>query len=208
MHIGILGSGRMARALGAAFGRAGHTVRLGSATPRHTSDDGGAAAHEVVSYAAATEHADVVVLASLWEAIPGILDAVPALGARILLDCSNPEAPDGRSLVIGHVTSGAERVQALAPQARVVKAFNHVYAEVLDSGPVFAGHRASVMCCSDYADAKAVVMALAAGCGFDPVDAGPLRSARFLEPVAALMIELVRGQGLAPGDVALALLRR
>jgi hypothetical protein len=59
---------------------------------------------------------------------------------------------------------------------------------------------------SDDADARALALRLAAGIGFDPVDAGPLAAARLLEAHAMLWIELASKRGLGR-DIAFALLR-
>ena len=112
------------------------------------------------------------------------------------------------TLAVGHTTSGAEEIARWAPDARVVKAFNHSYAEVLDEGPAFSGGVASVLFCGDDRAAKATVARLISDCGFDPVDAGPLTSARYLEPLALLFVELVRGQKRGPSEIALSILSR
>jgi predicted dinucleotide-binding enzyme len=80
---------------------------------------------------------------------------------------------------------------------------------LLEEGPAFPGGvRPAVLVCGDDPAAKRTVAGLIEEGGFDPVDAGPLSSARYLEPVAALFVELVRGRGRAPADVALSLLTR
>ena len=92
-------------------------------------------------------------------------------------------------------------VRAPVGGACVVKALNHIYAEALDAlrGN---GARPVAYYCGDDAGAKQLVASLLDGVGLRAVDAGPLRSARYLEPLAALMVELVRGQGRAPVEVA------
>jgi len=200
----------MGTALARAFLRAGRQVILASrdsdrARSRTASEAPGATA---ATPAEAVLRADAAVLAVLWEDVPEMLAAAGDFAGKVLIDATNPEATEGRALVVGHTTSGAEEVARLATGARVVKAFNHVYAEILDRGPAFGGERATAFLCGDDESARRTVSAIAAGCGFAPVDAGRLESARYLEPAAMLMVELVRGRGEGAGSVALHLLAR
>lgn len=202
VKIAILGTGRMGLALAAAFTAAGHEVVLGSRTEERgmtaAATLGGAATGG--TYVTAASDADVVALALTW---PDLLEVVAGLPLRgkILVDCSNPETPDGRGLAVGFSTSGAEEIALRAPGAVVVKAFNHVYAEVLDDPAARNG--SSVLVCGDDAATKAKVAGLIRDVGFSPADAGPLASARYLEPLAMLMVQLVRVQGWEPARTAL-----
>ena len=101
------------------------------------------------------------------------------------------------NLAVGHTTSGAEELQKKLPRARVVKAFNTVFAQHMDTGRI-GDQRLSAFVAGDDAQAKATVLALAEDIGFDPVDAGPLRNARLLEPMALLNIQLGYVQKLGP----------
>ena len=83
----------------------------------------------------------------------------------------------------------------------MVKAFNTIFASVLQNGGKAAGKPATVFVASDDAEARNSVAALATGAGFVVVEAGGLASARYLEPVAGLNIAL--GFGLGHGtDIA------
>ncbi len=159
-------------------------------------------------YADVASDVDALLWAVSWEHADAALTAVPHVERLILIDCSNPEDSDGRSLAIGFDTSGAEAIALKRKDLRVVKAFSHTYAELLRSGPRFDGARASVLLCGDDEGAKRLVSEVIECCGFDPVDCGPLKSARYLEPAAMLMVQLVRGMGLCPEDIALKVLRR
>jgi hypothetical protein len=92
-------------------------------------------------------------------------------------------------LAVGFDTSGAERLQERAPAARVVKAFNTVFAGTLDRGEV-KGQQLTVFAAGDDEEAKRSVLELARSIGFDAVDAGPLRNARLLEPMGYQNIQL------------------
>jgi predicted dinucleotide-binding enzyme len=200
----------MGSALARLLSRTGHCVVVGSRDPVRAQALGGPFGRctEIVPVESALEKADVVVNATLWEDARETLARAGRFDGRVLVDASNPEAPDGRSLAVGLTTSGAELLQEWAPDARVVKAFNHVYAPLLDEGPEFGAGRASVFLCGDDADARRTTADLARSAGFAPVDAGPLAVARLLEPAAMLMVALVRGRNRPPAGVALALLER
>ena len=202
MRIGILGTGTMGMSLGRLFARGGHDVVFGSRSIDRARVAAGSIRRAVgSSYQGAVAGSDVVALAAVWSDVPSVLESVGNWSDRILLDCTNPEPFEGRGLVLGHSTSGAEEIARAAPAACVVKALNHLYAEALDgAGP--GRPRPVAFHCGDDAGSKEVVAALLESAGLRAVDAGPLRSARYLEPLAALMVELVRGLGHDPGAVA------
>jgi len=99
---------------------------------------------------------------------------------------------DDSALAIAHTSSGAEALAKKIPEARVVSAFNTVPSEVLfrvyetrDREP-----RPSLVYCGDDERGKDVAARLIRDVGFDPVDAGPLRIARYTEPFALLVAQL------------------
>lgn len=195
MRVGVIGCGRMGRAVGALLSRAGNEVRFGSSDAARAE----AVAREVGggatggTYRDAAAFGEVVVLAAVWPGIDQTLAAAGPLEGKVLVDCTNPEAEEGGELLLGPDDSGAERIARLAPGARVVKAFNHVYAQVLDRGPDFGGAAASVFLCGDDADAKAAVGELVDRIpGMRWVDCGPLSAARILEPLTAVLIAVNR----------------
>jgi len=111
-------------------------------------------------------------------------------------------------LAIGHATSAAEEIGKMAPGAKVVKAFNSVFADIYHSDSRLFGSRMPTMFyCGDDDGAKSTVARLIRETGFEPIDAGPLKSARYLEPLAMLMIQLGYGQGMGT-NIALNLIRR
>ncbi len=209
VRVGVVGCGRMGRALGLASARAGHEVVFGSRRPeaaaRAARDAGRGALPGTRSEAVA--HARLVLLATRWQETFHALAGAGSFAGRVVLDATNPSTPDGLELVLGHVTSGAEEIARAVPRARVVKAFNHVYAEVVEAGRRFGGLPATVFYCGDDPEAVGLVAAFIESLGFDAEFAGPLRSARWLEPLAQLAVELVEGRGRAPGSAAFGLLR-
>lgn len=175
MNIGIIGKGNVGSALQRGLQRAGHNVTTVGNEPDAMRQTASAA--------------DVVIIAVPFRAVG---DAVRELGntvdGKVLVDATNVIGPE-RQLAVGFTTSGAEELQKKAPAAHVVKAFNTMFAQHMDSGRV-KGETLSAFVASDHPDAKQTVMRLAGDIGFDPIDAGPLRNARLLEPMGYQMIQL------------------
>lgn len=210
MRIGIIGAGTVGGTLARAWASTGHHVALATRDP----DDPRLAtlAMSIGPNASAggvarvVEHSEVVVLATPWTAVresPGV--AVDWSG-KILIDCTNPLRPDFTWLEDDYEVSAAERIAAWAKGASVFKTLNHTGANNM-ANPVYPGGRAVMFVCGDDAEAKPTVLQLVEDLGFDAVDAGGLKIARLLEPLAMLWIHLALHQGLGR-EIAFALLRR
>jgi len=201
MKVLVLGAGHMGSAFVQQLHAAGHAV---SVTARDAARPAAlAAAHAGVRAVApqgAAQGQDLIVLAVPYaEAVPA-LRSLGDIAGRVVLDISNPLTPDYMGLTIGHDTSAAEEIARAVPQAVVVKGFNTVFAQVLAAGPDFGnGRRASAFIASDSAPAKQAVNELARSLGYEVVDAGGLKNARYLEPLAGLNIYLGYGAGLGTG---------
>ena len=195
MRIGILGSGLMGGKLGTLFARAGHEVvfsyaRSQEKLKRLARDAEGNARAGTPREAA--QDADAVLLAVHWSRIDDVLQQAGDLSGKVIVTCSLPMDAGNTGLVIGHTFSGAEELAKKVPKARVVCAFNTVPSEVLFG--VYAArrkaNRPSLVYCGDDAGSKEVAAALIRDVGFEPVDAGPLRIARYTEPFALLVAQL------------------
>lgn len=201
MNIAVLGYGAMGRALATRLQAAGHSVVVGVRVPSAVNPDTDHGSVRVIDLASAARSAEIVVLAVPYAASVDVLHAaaaeVGALDHKILVDISNPVTADYTGLTVGHSSSAAEEIARRVPAARVVKAFNTVFAQVMARGPEFGGDRAMVFYAGDDAPANAVVHALIASLGFTPTAAGPLRNARYLESLGGLNISL--GYGLGRG---------
>jgi len=114
------------------------------------------------------------------------------LSGKTIVSCSLPMNADDSGLAIAHSSSGSEALAKKVPKARVVSAFNTVPSEVLFD--VFAARRKarkpSLVYCGDDARSKKIAAELIRDVGFDPVDAGPLRIARYTEPFTLLIAQL------------------
>jgi len=209
MKIGILGTGNMGSGLGKRWAQKGHAVRFGSRDPAKARQVAGSVGAQASggSVGEAAQFGEVVLLAVPWRGVAGTLEAAGSLAGKVVIDCTNPMTPDFMALVVGHDTSGGEEVAKLAPGAKVVKAFNHVYAQIVHSSPQFGPQNASVFYCGDDAAAKQTVSGLITEIGFEPVDAGPLRNARYVEPLAELCVQMAYALGMGT-DQAMKLIRR
>jgi predicted dinucleotide-binding enzyme len=206
MRIGILGSGLMGGKLGTLFARAGHDVVFSYARSerklrRLAREAQGHAAHGTPAEAA--KEADAVLLAVHWSRVDDVLKQAGDLSGKVIVTCSLPMNAGNTALVVAHTSSGAEELAMKVRRAKVVAAFGTVPSEVLFD--VFETRRrktrASLLYCGDDVAAKSVTARLIHDVGFEPVDAGPLRMARFSEPFTLLIAQLAyegdRGPELA-----------
>jgi hypothetical protein len=210
MKIAVIGPGSMGAGLGRHLAAAGHEVRVGSRDAERAREK----ASEIGAsfgggYHEAAAEADALLLTIPWWGVDEVLGELgDAPSGAVLIDVTNPYKDDTfAELVEFSGSSGAEEIQRKVPGVRVVKAWNTVFAPVVASGPDFGGQAASVFVAGDDAEAKETVMRLARELGYDPVDAGPLSSARFIEPLAGLMVRMAYGLGRGPNQ-ALKLLTR
>ncbi len=193
MKIGILGTGRVGGALGKRWAEAGHEVVFGSRDPSNGKTQAllescgeNACAG---TWAEAAEHAELLLYAAPWPAAEEILTAIGGASGKVLVDCTNPLNASFDGLDLGFTESADERIAQWAPEAHVVKAFNTVSSATM-ADPDYDGQSATLFICGDDGDAKSKVTELADQIGFETVDAGPLKNARYLEPFAMLYIHL------------------
>lgn len=200
MNLLILGAGNMGSALARRFAAAGHAIRLAATSLDKARRVAGAMPDTTaVDAAGSAADVDVVVLATPFDSAVEALRGAGPLAGKIVVDVTNPLTADYAGLTVGHTTSAAEEIAKAFPQAEIVKAFNTLFAQVLADGARFGDAIAPTFVASDSARAKATAAALAESIGFDVIDAGPLRNARYLEPLAGLNIHLGHGAGLGTG---------
>ena len=195
MRIGILGSGLMGGKLGTLFARAGHEVVFSYARSerklkrlaREAGGNGRAGAP-----GDAARDSDVLLLAVHWSRLDDVLTQAGSLTGKVIVTCSLPMNADDTALVVGQASSGAEELARKIPAAHVVAAFNTVPSEVLFD--VYAGRRKaarpSLVYCGDDRRSKTTASKLIRDVGFEPLDAGPLRIARYTEPFGLLVAQL------------------
>jgi len=169
-----------------------HFARAVDAADEDLFDVGGAGRAGTNADAAA--FGEVLALTVPWAAAQPAIESSGNLAGKVLMDCTNPLAADLKGLTVGLNTSAGEQVAAWASGARVVKAFNTIGAGNFGRAD-FSGVAADGFYCGDDAAAQAAAQALIVDAGFNPVDVGPLRNARLLEPLAMLWIDLAVNQG-------------
>ncbi len=201
MRIGILGSGLMGGKIGTILARAGHEVVFSYARSTrklkrlaHNANDRGRSG----SPREAVRNANAVLLAVHWSRIDDVLRQAGDLSGKVVVTCSLPMNDDDTALIVAHTSSGAEELAKRIPMARIVSAFNTVPSEVLFD--VYEGRRKSrrpsLVYCGDDSRSKRVAAEVIRDVGFEPVDAGPLRIARYTEPFGLLVAELAyEGKG-------------
>jgi hypothetical protein len=207
MKIGIIGAGNVGTGIGKRLAAKGHDIVVSFAR----SADKVSAAAEAIGGGAragspeeAADHGEVVIIATPWGVTLETVDGVASrLVGKFVWDTTNPLAPDLSELTIGTTTSGGEELARALPGAIVVKAVPP-FAEVLHSGSMLiGGTRPGVFVCSDDAEARKTIVALVRDIDADPVDAGPLKLARFTEPLGLLVTNLayIQGFGARIGSV-------
>ena len=207
MQLGIIGAGNVGNALATGWLAAGHAITFGVrdlAAPQS-----GPVGARYATVPEAARGAEVVVLATPWQAVADALGATGSLTGKVLIDCTNPlrMGAEGLELDIGHATSGGEHVASLAPGAFVFKTLNQTGFTNMEHAHEFAPLPAAMYVAGDDAARKPLVLSLVSDLGFHAIDAGPLRIARLLEPMAMLWIHMALNRG-EPMSRAFALTQR
>jgi predicted dinucleotide-binding enzyme len=201
MRIGILGSGLMGGKLGTIWARAGHDVVFSYARSERKLKRLAKAARgnaRAGTPAEAAAESDALLLAVHWSRVDEVLKLAGNVAGKVIVSCSLPMNAANTGLVIAHDSSGAEALAKKVPRARVVSAFNTVPSEVLFGvfGARRKARRPSLVYCGNEARSKGIAADLIRDVGFDPVDAGRLRIARYTEPFALLVAQLAyEGKG-------------
>jgi predicted dinucleotide-binding enzyme len=198
MRIGILGSGLMGGKLGTIFARAGHDVVFSYSRSQRKLKR---LAREAQGHARAGTpreaalHADALLLAVHWSRVDAVLKQAGDLSGKVIVTCSLPMNANDTALAVAHTSSGAETLAKKVRKAHVVSAFSTAPSEVLFD--VFrrkskrrTRRRPSLLYCGDDGNAKKIAARLIRDVGFEPVDAGPLRVARYLEPFSLAVAQL------------------
>ena len=189
--IAVIGTGDVGGALGPAFSKQGHTIIYGSRDPDRGKvrqlvelTANGASA---TTQAEAAAQADIVVLAVPGLLVEEITLALGDLSGKIIIDPTNPLQRKLTRFEHAVDTSNAEIIQAAAPDAYVVKAFNTLgWKTMVD--PSSAGGPVSIPLAGDNGRAKKKVAELVTGMGLEPIDVGSVQDARWVEGMLMLWI--------------------
>ena len=201
MNIAIIGTGNVGSGLASVLSKTNHDVVVsdrkgGVEAARKLKVDGVDVKASDIETAVKT--ADTIILATPYSAAAGVAKTGDFTG-KLVIDVSNPVTEDFSGLLVGHTTSAAEEIAKLVRGATVVKAFNTVFAEHYAN---LGGQKIQTYIASDDEQARETVKAIAADSGFEARDAGPLKNARYLEPICFMNIQfgyvLGQGVGIAP----------
>ena len=191
MTVAVIGSGKMGSEFARLLASKGFDVAIGNKNPEKAvavAKDIGAKA-KGGSTKDAVGQADIIILAVKYEDAGEALKAAGDLTNKVVIDISNPITADFKGITIGHSTSASEEIQKLAPGAKVVKAFNTIFAELLPTESR-KGRKVQVFIAGDDETAKATVSNLVKALEFEPVESGTLYNSRFLEPMGEMNIWL------------------
>jgi predicted dinucleotide-binding enzyme len=183
-RIGIIGDGNVGSALARGLKRAGYELKTSGKDKKAVLET--------------AEWAQTLILAVPYDALEDVVKTSgEALSGKTVVDVTNV-LDSKMNLALGFDKSGAEELQKKLPRSRVVKAFNTLFAQHMDTGRL-GGQPLSAFVAGDDANAKKDVLELARRIGFDAIDAGPLKNARLLEPLGLLNIQLGYVLGMGPG---------
>ncbi|MEK9134505.1 MAG: NADPH-dependent F420 reductase [Pseudomonadota bacterium] len=191
MHIAILGTGKMGGTVGRRLASAGHKIIYGSRDPNGNSHRFADYPNiSVKSYVVASKEGEMAIIAVPWAFALDLVGSLKdELGGKIVVDLTNPLAPDASHLVVGGADSAAEQIARTLAHSKVVKAFNGITADNF-ANPRFSGEVAQVFYCGDDGDSKAIVHTLIESCGYQGKECGALSNARYLEAIAMLWLQL------------------
>ena len=197
MKVAIIGAGNVGAALAGSAVKAGHDVSVTAHTPASaTATAAQTGARAITDTRAAVRDAELVILAIPYPAIDDVLaEAGDALDGKIIVDVTNPVAPDLASRLTDGTSAAAEIAQKL-PNAQVFKAFNTLFASRMADPNVDGTFVDGFVAGADGA-AKQKLLDFVGSLGFRPIDAGPLALAAALEDLALLNIGLNARQGWA-----------
>jgi 8-hydroxy-5-deazaflavin:NADPH oxidoreductase len=176
MSIGIIGAGSIGLAVAKTLARAGIAATIANSRGPESLKESVAALRPTITAGTREQAAgaDMVLIAVNWSKLPAALAGLPAWGGRIVIDANNPiEAPLFKPVDL-HGLVSSQVVADLVPGARLVKAFNHLRADVLASDPGADGGRRVLFYSGDDSAAKAEVSALIDRLGFAGIDLGSL----------------------------------
>jgi polyisoprenoid-binding protein YceI/predicted dinucleotide-binding enzyme len=184
MKFGMIGAGTVSRAIAAHAIRAGHDVVFSNSRGPETLgdlvDDFGP--HASAGTVAEAGAADFVVLTVNWDRVREAARSLPDREGRILVDATNQWAGPPPDFVVDRLEiGGSELVASLIPGARVIKAFDNMYAPKIADDPIADSGRRILFYAGDDQDSKQLFRSVVDGFGFAPVDLGPLQMGRLMQ---------------------------
>ncbi len=189
MKIAILGFGSVGKQFANLFSKAGHDIIIGL-----RSSSSSELPYPSGTFKEASEAAEVIAIALPFDACADVLpELAEVTKGKTIIDSTNPLNADWSPKLLGQENSASEEISRLLPEAHVVKAFNTIFADVMNQ-PVKGGQAITAFIAGDNAEAKQKIITLANDIGYVPIDTGLLYTARYLESMAHLNIEIAVGQ--------------
>jgi predicted dinucleotide-binding enzyme len=198
-NISFIGTGNMARTIGALAVAGGNTVEIiGRDQAKATALAETLGGDTTTGTWGAVPTGDIVFTALLFDAVvPVVAEYGDALAGKVIVDISNPfnATFDGLAYV-GETSIAAEAAKVAPASASVIKAFNTIFRANLENG------RPSVFFAGDDPQAKAALAAFVESIGLRPLDAGGLNMAHWIEGMGLVTMGLA-GNGVGNWDFAL-----
>jgi predicted dinucleotide-binding enzyme len=197
-QVAVIGTGSVGQTLGRRLAQKGYSILFGSRQPQ--SEKVLRLVAENPDRLAATQIADAigqcstVIMAIPYGQTQSVIESSGPWSGKVLVDCTNPLNRSFDGIELGFNDSAAEQIARWAGGAAVVKAFNTASVATMNN-PTYSGHQATMFYCGDQVQAKLVVRQMIADLDMEPIDSGPLTSARYLEPLAMLYIHLAIREG-------------
>ncbi len=201
--VGIIGTGNMGMGLAKQFAKLGYDVMLGSRNPEKAKEKADSIEGKVKSgtIQEAADFGDIVVPAVKFPLVLDVLKQLGSLEGKIVLDISNPVGVELES-----TTSAAEEIAKVIPRTKIIKAFNTIFSSIIHTNPKYGDQKATLLICGDDKESKKTVAVLAEEMGYEPIDVGPLKNARYTEAMTLLLIQV--GTSMEKWDIAWKLLQR
>ena len=180
--IGIIGAGHIGQAIAGQLLKNNIPVLLSNSRDTETlgpiiSKLGKGVKAATTSEAAA---ADIIILALPWWEVNKLTDVTDWTG-KLVIDITNEFLPGGKIADLGDKTSTGIVLEQI-PGARIVKAFNTLFAARIAADPVIGDGRRVVFVAGDDLQAKSEVIDLIKSINFAPVDLGTLEiGSKFIE---------------------------
>jgi len=191
LRVAVLGSGQVAQTLAQGFRKHGHSVVMGNRDTAKLAEFSTKSGIDVLGLEESVEDAELVILAVKGTAAEAVATRLSKqLAGKVVIDTTNPiaDAPPDHG-VLAYFTDGSaslmERLQAIAPEARFVKAFNSVGSAFMVNPP-FPGGKPSMFIAGNDAEAKAIVGKVLDSFGWETEDMGSAASARPIEALCQL----------------------
>jgi predicted dinucleotide-binding enzyme len=191
-RIGVIGSAVVGQTLAQGLKKHGYDVRIASRTPAKLADFSKNSGIQTGTFGEVAGWAESIVLSVSGDAAENALREIgPAnLKGKLVIDTTNPIAKEPpEDGVLKFFTSPndslMERLQAAAPDAKFVKAFNSV-GSALMVNPSFPRGKPTMFYCGNDEGAKREVAKILEQFGWDGADMGSAKAARAIEPLCQL----------------------